>query len=240
MTQGLCWLGGSLSFFEEHTTAVCVMARLRIQRRRLLRLPTITTLRGRRRVAAESGTRKCPWRAEAWSPGGGPTPPMGEAMACTAPHTRPRVGATTRPRSTTVSRVCWTRCQPLACNAKRALHGSKAQRLPRSLSRNRAAETDRSPAIGQRSYTQPLIPAAPAPIAPSCSSFVPMSAYCFPEVRSPCSTGFWFPKSLESWLRLFLVYCNTKDKPLQTSAFPINLRGPFLTNYRLYFLQTTF
>ena len=122
-----------------------------------------------------------------------------------------------------MSSVCWTRCQPLACNAKRALHGSKAQRLPRSLSRNRAAETDRSPAIGQRSYTQPLIPAAPAPIAPSCSSFVPMSAYCFPEVRSPCSTGFWFPKSLESWLRLFLVYCNTKDKPLQTSAFPIKL-----------------
>jgi hypothetical protein len=44
----------------------------------------------------------------------------------------------------------------------------------------------------------------------------------FPEVYgSPCSTGFWFPKSLESWLRLFLVYCNTKDNPLQTSAFPI-------------------
>ncbi len=41
----------------------------------------------------------------------------------------------------------------------------------------------------------------------------------FPEVYgSPCSTGFWFPKSLESWLRLFLVYCNTKDNPLQTSA----------------------
>jgi hypothetical protein len=58
---GLCWLGGSLSFFEEHTTAVCAIARLRIQRRRLLRLPTITTLRGRRRGAAESGTRKCPW-----------------------------------------------------------------------------------------------------------------------------------------------------------------------------------
>jgi hypothetical protein len=51
-----------------------------------------------------------------------------------------------------------------------------------------------------------------------------MSADCFPEVRSPCSTGFWFPKSLESLLRLFLVYCNTKDKPLQTSAFPINLK----------------
>ena len=50
-----------------------------------------------------------------------------------------------------------------------------------------------------------------------------MSADCFPEVRSPCSTGFWFPKSLESWLRLFLVYCNTKDKPLQTSAFPITV-----------------
>ena len=50
-----------------------------------------------------------------------------------------------------------------------------------------------------------------------------MSADCFPEVRSPCSTGFWFPKSLESWLRLFLVYCNTKDNPLQTSGFPINL-----------------
>jgi hypothetical protein len=28
---------------------------------------------------------------------------------------------------------------------------------------------------------------------------------------------------LESWLRLFLVYCNTKDKPLQTSAFPIKV-----------------
>ena len=63
-------------------------------------------------------------------------------------------------------------------------------------------EMDRSPAIGQRSYAQPLIPAAPAPMAPSCSSSVPMSAYCFPEVRSPCSTGFWFPKSLEYWLRL--------------------------------------
>ena len=133
---------------------------------------TITTLRGRRRGAAESGTRKCPWRAEAWRPGGGPTPPMGEAMACTAPHTRPRVGATTRPRSTTVSRVCWTRCQQLACNAKRALHGSKAQRRPRSLFRSRAYETDRSPAIGQRSYAQPIVPAAPAPSAPSCSSSV--------------------------------------------------------------------
>lgn len=97
---GICWLGVSLSFFEEHTNAVCAIARLRIQRQRLLRLPTITTLRGRRRGAAESATRKCPsWR----------------------------------------------------CNAKRALHGSKAQRRPRSLSRNRAAETDRSPAIGQRS-----------------------------------------------------------------------------------------
>jgi hypothetical protein len=110
---------------------------------------------------------------------------MGESMACTAPHTRPRVGATTRPRSTTVSCVCWTRCHPLACNDKRALHGSKAQLLLCSLSRNRVAETDRSPAIGQRSYPQPLILAAPAPIEPSCSSSVPMSAYCFPEVRLP-------------------------------------------------------
>jgi hypothetical protein len=41
--------------------------------------------------------------------------------------------------------------------------------------------------------------------------------------RTPLLERFWFPKSLESWLRLFLVYCNTKDKPLQTSAFPINL-----------------
>jgi hypothetical protein len=48
-----------------------------------------------------------------------------------------------------------------------------------------------------------------------------MSSYCFPEVRSRCSTGFWFPKSLESLLRLSLVYCNTKDNPLQTSGFPI-------------------
>ena len=123
---------------------------------------------------------------------------MGEAMACTAPHTRPRVGATTRPRSSTVSRVCWTRCQQLACNDKRALHGSKAQRLPCSLSRNRAAEMDLSPAIGKRSYAQPLIPAAPVPIAPSCSSSVPMSSYCFPEVRWPCSTGFWFPRFVKT------------------------------------------
>ena len=39
----------------------------------------------------------------------------------------------------------------------------------------------------------------------------------------PCSSDFWFPKSLESLLRLFLVYCNTKDKPLQRSAFPIKI-----------------
>ena len=67
-------------------------------------------------------------------------------------------------------------------------------------------------------------PGRPRPHRPLLQLFRPlMTAYCFPEVRSPCSTGFWFPKSLESWLRLFLVYCNTKDKPLQTSAFPINL-----------------
>ncbi len=45
-----------------------------------------------------------------------------------------------------------------------------------------------------------------------------LSAYCNVTVLR-----FWFPKSLESWLRLFLVCCNTKDKPLQTSAFPINV-----------------
>jgi hypothetical protein len=60
-----------------------------------------------------------------------------------------------------------------------------------------------------------------------------MSAYCFPEVRSPCSTGFWFPKSLESWLRLSLVYCNTKDNPLQTSGFPIKLVLFSATDIRL-------
>ena len=43
--------------------------------------------------------------------------------------------------------------------------------------------------------------------------------------RTPLLERFWFPKSLESWLRLFLVYCNTKDKPLQTSAFPIKVSG---------------
>ena len=83
---------------------------------------------------------------------------------------------------------CWTRCQPLACNAKRALHDSKAQRRPRSLSRSRADEMDCSPAIVQRSYAQPLVPAAPAPSAPSCISSSPHSADCFPEVRSPCSS----------------------------------------------------
>ena len=45
------------------------------------------------------------------------------------------------------------------------LHSVRAQR-------SRADETDRSPAIGKRSYAQPLIPAAPAPIVPSCSSSV--------------------------------------------------------------------
>ena len=85
--------------------------------------------------------------------------------------------------------------------------------------RRTAARLSANAAIRSLSFR----PAAPAPIAPSCSSSVPMSAYCFPEVRSPCSTGFWFPKSLESWLRLFLVYCNTKDKPLQTSAFRIKV-----------------
>ena len=45
------------------------------------------------------------------------------------------------------------------------VHSVRAQR-------SRGDETDRSPAIGQRSYAQPLIPAAPAPIASSCSSSV--------------------------------------------------------------------
>jgi hypothetical protein len=40
---------------------------------------------------------------------------------------------------------------------------------------------------------------------------------------NPLLERFWFPKSLEYWLRLSLVYCNTKDNPLQTSGFPINL-----------------
>jgi hypothetical protein len=38
-------------------------------------------------------------------------------------------------------------------------------------------------------------------------------------------SDFWFPKSLEFWLRLCLVYCNTKNKPLQTSASPIKVPG---------------
>ena len=41
--------------------------------------------------------------------------------------------------------------------------------------------------------------------------------------RTPLLERFWFAKSLEYWLRLFLVYCNTKDNPLQTSGFPIKL-----------------
>ena len=52
---------------------------------------------------------------------------------------------------------------------------------------------------------------------------------------------FWFPKSLESLLRLSLVYCNTKDKPLQTSAFPIKVtnrdQGPIdIRPYFIYFI----
>jgi hypothetical protein len=66
-------------------------------------------------------------------------------------------------------------------------------------------------------------PGRPRPHRALLQLFRPlMSVYCFPEVRSPCSTGVWFPKSLESWLRLSLVYCNTKEKPLQTSPSPIN------------------
>ncbi len=41
--------------------------------------------------------------------------------------------------------------------------------------------------------------------------------------RTPLLERFWFPKSLEYWLRLSLVYCNTKDNPLQTSGFPIKI-----------------
>ena len=181
---GICWIRGSLSFFEENTTAVCAIAWLRIQRRRLLRLSTITMMRGRRRGVVESGTRKCPWRVEAWSPGGGPTPLMGEAMDCTTPHTCPRVGATTRPRSTTVSRVCWTRCQPLTCNDKRALHGSKAQRRPRCLSRSRPTRRTVArllvrAAMRSRSSRLPPPPVSPPAALPS------------PHVdwRNPCNAG---------------------------------------------------
>jgi hypothetical protein len=41
--------------------------------------------------------------------------------------------------------------------------------------------------------------------------------------RTPLLERFWFPKSLEYWLRPSLVYCNTKDNPLQTNGFPIKL-----------------
>ena len=168
---GLCWLGGSLSFFEEHTTAVCVIARLRIQRRLLLRLPTITTLRGRRSGAAESGTHKCPWRAEAWSPGGGLTPPMGEAMACTAPHTRPRVGATTRPRSTTVSLVFWTRCQPLATPRGLSMAPKRndchAAYLETEPPRRTAARLSASADMRSRSSRPPPPPSRPPAALPS-------------------------------------------------------------------------
>ena len=44
---------------------------------------------------------------------------------------------------------------------------------------------------------------------------------------TPSLERFWFAKSLEYWLRLSLVYCNTKDKPLQTSAFPIKFLSSF-------------
>jgi hypothetical protein len=67
-------------------------------------------------------------------------------------------------------------------------------------------------------------PPSARPMPPSrCSPLRAPVRLVFPEVRSPCSTGFWFPKSLESWLRLSLVYCNTKDNPLQTSGLPINV-----------------
>ena len=40
-----------------------------------------------------------------------------------------------------------------------------------------------------------------------------------------CSSDFWFPKSLEYWLRLFLVYCNTKDNP-QTEWLSDQIQKP--------------
>jgi hypothetical protein len=53
--------------------------------------------------------------------------------------------------------------------------------------------------------------------------------------RTPLLERFWFPKSLESWLRLSLVYCNTKDNPLQTSGFPINVVWSFFVSRHFAF-----
>ena len=99
MTQGSAGSEAAGASSNTHSCSVHHCG-LSIHRRQWLLLPTITTRHGLRRGAAKRGTRKCPLRAEALRPA-----PMGEVMACTAPHTRPRVVATTRPRSTTVSRV---------------------------------------------------------------------------------------------------------------------------------------
>ena len=42
---------------------------------------------------------------------------------------------------------------------------------------------------------------------------------------NPFARAILVAKSLESLLRLSLVYCNTKDNPLQTSGFPIKFEG---------------
>jgi hypothetical protein len=63
------------------------------------------------------------------------------------------------------------------------------------------------------------VPPPPA----SHTTFVCDRMFCKRSARTPLLERFWFPKSLESWLRLSLVYCNTKEKPLQTSPSPINL-----------------
>ena len=163
---GLCWLGGSLSFFEEHTTAVCAIARLHIQRRRLLRLPTITTLRGRRRGAAESATRKCP--------------SFGALVLCIRGN-----GVIHRGH------------KPIQGDDNGILGAKEGS--PWLQSATTAAQLISKPSRRdepQPGYRPAQLCAAAHPGRPRPHRVLQqlfrrlMSAYCFPEVRSPCSTGF--------------------------------------------------
>ena len=144
------------------------------------RLPTITTRCCRRRCAAESVTRTCPWRAEASSLGGGPPRPIDEAMDCTAPHLRPRVGATTRPQSTTV-----------ACagpDANRLLATTKGLSMGPKRNDCHAPYLEAESRLTAAWLYASAHPGRPRPQRALLHLFRPlMSADCFPEVR----LGLW-------------------------------------------------
>ena len=69
---------------------------------------------------------------------------------------------------------------------------------------------------------QPFLFARWVPTPLSCTTAACTSHTKVDDRTNPFARAILVAKSLESLLRLSLVYCNTKDNPLQTSGFPIN------------------